>query len=262
MKSVLLFFLVIAHAGSVAEAGVGAAETGAVTDAGGVQTAAVEKPGTPSSQPHGDHGGDAGRKGPHDATSRHPFDDVAKWSAVFDDPARDAWQKPAALVNALGLKRGNRVADLGAGTGYFLKYLSEAVAEEGIVWALDTEPKMVEHMTERAQKAGLKNVRPRTCPADSPGLPDDSVDLVLVVDTWHHLDDRLEYLKKLAGVLASGGRVAIVDFKKDAPPPPGPPKEHRLDRTFVVAEFQTAGWTLLEEPRLLEHQYVLIFKIP
>jgi ubiquinone/menaquinone biosynthesis C-methylase UbiE len=127
----------------------------------------------------------------HDATVRHPFDDVEKWVGVFDDPARDAWQKPDAVLSALGVAPGMTVADLGAGTGYFTVRLAKAVGEKGRVLAIDVEPKLVDYMKERAAKAQLTNVVPTLAPADDPKLPPAGVDLVLIVDTWHHIDDRL-----------------------------------------------------------------------
>jgi len=198
--------------------------------------------------------------GTHDATTHHSFENVEHWAAVFDDPARDAWQKPQEVIRAMGIRPGQTVADLGTGTGYFLRYLSPAVGPGGTVFALDTETALIEHVRERASREGWTNVRPLVCPPDSPGLPEGSTDLVLVVDTWHHLDDRLGYLSRLRRILAPGGRVAIVDFRKDASPPPGPPAVHRLDRSAVIEEFRQAGWQLVEEPKVLDEQYILIFR--
>jgi ubiquinone/menaquinone biosynthesis C-methylase UbiE len=214
----------------------------------------------PAPHSHAHHQETHERKGGHDATSSHPFDDVDRWVSIFDSPERDAWQKPAEVVRVVGLKPGDRVADLGAGTGYFLPHLSGAVREQGTVWALDTESKMVEHMKERAAEEGWGNVHPLMCPEDSPGLPDGSVDLVLIVDTYHHINDRLSYLPRLERTLLPGGRVAIVDFRKDVPPPPGPPVEHRLDREFVISEFLESGWILDDEYDILDYQYILIFR--
>ena len=91
----------------------------------------------------------------HDATIHHSFDDVAKWVLVFDDPGRDAWQKPDEVLHALGVLPGTTVADLGAGTGYFSVHLARAVGDKGRVLAIDVEPKLVDHMKERAVKAQL-----------------------------------------------------------------------------------------------------------
>ena len=201
----------------------------------------------------------AAQHGTHDATSHHDFADVAKWSAVFDDPARDAWQKPAALVGALGLAPGATVADVGAGTGYLTRYLSAAVGPTGTVLAVDTEPTLVAHLRERAEQEGLANVVPILASAANPRLPAHGVDLVLLLDTYHHIDDRLTYLRNLHAAMRPGGRVAVVDWKKEKLPV-GPPAEHKLRRELVVDEMRAAGWDLASEPDVLPYQYFLIFR--
>ena len=105
-----------------------------------------------------------------DATTHHAFDDVTHWSQVFDDPARDAWQKPQAVVSALGLAPGMTVVDLGAGTGYFAKDLSTAVGPRGAVLAADTEPALVAHLRARAEQEGLANLVPILAVVGSEGF--------------------------------------------------------------------------------------------
>jgi ubiquinone/menaquinone biosynthesis C-methylase UbiE len=197
----------------------------------------------------------------HDATIHHPFDDVAKWVEVFDDPGRDAWQKPAAVLEAIGVRRGMTVADLGAGTGYFSVHLAKAVGDAGRVLAIDVEPKLVDYLKERAAKAHLAQLVPALVPPDDPKLPERGVDLVLVVDTWHHIDDRLHYLAKLAAGLKPDGRVAVVDFKK-GDFPVGPPDAHKLAAEAVAAEFVEAGWKQAAHWDELPYQYVLVFTPP
>jgi len=197
----------------------------------------------------------------HDATIHHSFDDVEKWVKVFDDPGRDAWQKPDAVIAALDVKEGMTVADLGAGTGYFSVRLAKAVGKTGRVLAIDVEPKLVDYMKERAAKAELSQLVPVLAPTDDPKLPTGGVDLVLVVDTWHHIDDRLHYLAKLAAGLKPGGRVAVVDFKK-GDFPVGPPDAHKLTPDAVEAEFAGAGWTRTTSWDDLPYQYVRVFTPP
>jgi predicted methyltransferase len=185
----------------------------------------------------------------------HRFEDPKKWSAVFDDPARDAWQKPAEVVEALGLRPTDLVADVGAGTGYFSLRLSRAVPK-GRVYAVDLEPAMVQHVEQRAREAGLTNVLGVVATAASPKLPE-KVDLVLVVDTYHHLEDRLAYFDALREQLRPGGRVAIIDYTMDSPH--GPPPEHRLSDDQVKAEMVAAGYPSVTEPLRLPYQYLLVF---
>jgi len=198
--------------------------------------------------------------GPHDATARHSFADVEHWRAVFDDPARDAWQKPAALVRALDLRPGACVADVGAGTGYFSRYLSAAVGPGGTVLAVEPELNLVVHLRERAEREGTDNVVPVLASLDNPRLPVGGVDLLLLVDTMHHLDDRIAYFRRARRFLRPGGRIAVVDWR-EGELPVGPPPAHRLARGQVVDELRAAGYALVAEPKdLLPYQYVLIFR--
>lgn len=224
-----------------AAAGCRAAQPGAAADRGGE---------TPCEDLH-----------EHAATARHPFDDIDKWVRIFDDPARDEWQKPEQVVKALGLGEGQRVADIGAGTGYFSRHLAEAVGESGRVYAIDTEREMVEHMARRAEKERTPQVQAILAAPDDPKIPEGGADLVLMVDTYHHIDDRVRYLRRLARSLRPGGRLAIIDFEK-RPLPVGPPLDHKLARETVLEELEEAGYRLVEEPGILPHQYFLIFAPP
>jgi ubiquinone/menaquinone biosynthesis C-methylase UbiE len=193
------------------------------------------------------------------ATSHRTFEDVEHWKSIFDDPRRDAWQRPAEVVEALALEPGMAVADLGAGTGYFTGYLSRAVGERGTVFAVETEPRMVVQLRTRAEREGGTNVVPVLASPDDPRLPAGRVDLVLIVDTFHHIDHRLAYLERLKRTLAPKGRIAIIDWvKRDIPV--GPPRDHKIARKQVLAEMQGAGYELIAEPDLLRFQYFLIFR--
>ncbi len=200
------------------------------------------------------HGGAA----PDDATSHRSFADVPYWSGVFDDPARDAWQKPDALVAALHLQPGMCVADVGAGTGYFSRRLSQAVGPTGTVLAVEVEPNLVTHLRARAEKEGTANVVPVLGSLDNPRLPAGAVDVLLIVDTYHHIDGRVAYMRAQRRALRPGGRVVIVDWEK-RPLPVGPEMDHKLAREQVVEEMQRAGYRLDGQPDVLPHQYVLIF---
>lgn len=211
---------------------------------------------------HAQHGhvqhAPGGARDADDATVRHRFDDVAHWTKVFDDPSRDAWQKPAEVVAALELRPGAMVADVGAGTGYFARHLAAAVGPRGTVLAVDVEPALVEHLRERAEREKLANVTPVLGSADDPRLPAGKVDLVLLIDTYHHIDDRIDYARRLRAALAPGGRVAIVDWQKRELPV-GPRVEHKLEREQIVGEMTAAGYRLVAEPDLLPYQCFLIF---
>lgn len=207
--------------------------------------------GTPdhaSGHPHagGEHGG---------AAHEHDFSDVERFAAMFDDPARDEWQRPADVVAMLELQPGAVVADLGAGTGYFASHLSIAVGASGRVLALDTEPAMVAHMERRFAEAGLTNVEARAVAADDPGLAPGSVDRILVVDTWHHIQDRPAYARRLAQALRPGGFVLVVDYTEESPH--GPPMAMRLNEHEVHSELTHGGLTCAAVEEELPYQFVV-----
>jgi ubiquinone/menaquinone biosynthesis C-methylase UbiE len=189
-------------------------------------------------------------------THKHSFGDAEKWSHVFDDPERDAWQKPHQVIHALGLAQDAAVADVGAGTGYFSARLANML-KSGRVYAVDIEPGMVKHLAERAKREGLANLVPVAGTAESPRLPA-KVDLALFVDVYHHVDDRERYFLELRKSLKPDGRVAIIDFRLDSPE--GPPKEARIAPEQVKAEMKKAGYVLLAEHPFLPRQYYLVFR--
>src|SRR5689334_14374734 len=119
---------------------------------------------------------------------QHSFGDAEKWSKVFDDPERDAWQKPHEVIQALALKPDAIVADIGAGTGYFTIRIAH-MTPKGRVYGVDTEPAMVQHLAARAKQAGLGNVTAVRAKADNPALPA-KTDVVLLVDVYHHIENR------------------------------------------------------------------------
>ena len=191
---------------------------------------------------------------PH--THGHSFSGAAQWASVFDDPARDAWQKPHEVIGALGLSPGASVADIGAGTGYFAVRLAHMVSN-GKVYAVDAEPDMVRYLAERASKSGLTNLIAVQGTSASPNLPA-KVDLVLLVDVFHHIDDRVRYFRDLRASLTAGGKVAIIDFRANSPV--GPPAQARLAPQQVIDEMIQAGYTLDQTQDFLPNQYFLIFR--
>lgn len=189
----------------------------------------------------------------------HKFDDPERYAKSFDDPARDAWQMPARVIEALALKPGQTVADIGAGTGYFSVRLARAVARPK-VFAVDLEPKMVAHLTARAAAEGLKNITAVQASAASPNLPE-RVDVVLVVDTYHHIPNRPAYFAALKTKLTPGGRLAIVDFRKGVGGE-GPPEDFRFTPEQVSGELAQAGYVLDQSHDFLPRQMFLVYRVP
>ena len=191
----------------------------------------------------------------HSGGFHHSFSQADVWAKEFDDPSRDAWQKPDQVLDALTLDRKALVADIGAGTGYFSVRLAKRVTE-GKVFAIDVEPDMLRYLNERARREYLNNVIPVVANQESPNIPE-PVDVILIVDTYHHIDDRLAYFTKLKKSLRPHGRLAIVDFKLDSPE--GPPPAHRISAEKVTEELKAAGYSLVAAHSFLPRQYFLVF---
>jgi cyclopropane fatty-acyl-phospholipid synthase-like methyltransferase len=188
-------------------------------------------------------------------THQHSFGNAQQWAHYFDDPARDAWQKPHEVIQALALAPDGRIADIGAGTGYFTVRLAH-MTPKGRVYAVDVEADMVQYVAERARREKLSNVQAVQATPSDARLPE-KVDRVLLVDTYHHIDGREAYFRKLRKSLRPGGEVAIIDFTRDSTM--GPPSEVRIPKEEVSAEMRRAGYRLVRSPDFLPNQYFLVF---
>jgi SAM-dependent methyltransferase len=202
------------------------------------------------------HVGDQNTSSQPGMESHHSFGGAEKWAKQFDDPHRDAWQKPDEVLDALHLQRTDKVADIGAGTGYFSVRIAKRVPD-GKVFSVDIEPDMVRYLGERAHREHLSVLLPLRGTTDTPNLPE-PVDLVLVVDTYHHIENRTAYFTKLKDALVANGRVAVVDFKVDAPE--GPPPADRVPAEKATAELDAAGYSLVATHTFLPRQYFLVFQ--
>ena len=183
-----------------------------------------------------------------------------EWAQKLDADERDEWQKPERLVSLIQLEQGHTVAEIGAGTGYFLRYLSGAVGAEGRVLARDVEADLVDYMKKRAAREALPNVTAAICSHDDPALPCNSVDRILLVNTWHHISKRALYSKRLAEALGPRGRLYIVDFEKGSPI--GPPPEDKLTPEEVLEELEAAGLNATRIEEDLPEQYVIVATTP
>lgn len=189
------------------------------------------------------------------------FDDIQKWVSIFEDPKRAEWQKPDEVVKKLDLKPGDTVADIGAGTGYFTRLFAAAVGPEGKAIGLDIEQSMVDYMKEDAKKRGLSNYEARVVKPDDAGLSPQSVDVIFICNTYHHINDRVSYLKRLSQALKPNGRIVIVDFYKK-PLPVGPKSvANKISEEDVKKEFKKAGYRLTKSLDFLPYQYYLEFSL-
>jgi ubiquinone/menaquinone biosynthesis C-methylase UbiE len=125
------------------------------------------------------------------------------------------WRQPERVVEALQLKPGARVADVGAGDGYFTFRLADAVGPHGHVYAVEVTDKLVDALREETQRRGYTNVTVVRGAFDDPILPDAGIDLAFFSGVFHHVEEREKYFERLRADLAEGGRVAIIDGAPD-----------------------------------------------
>jgi predicted methyltransferase len=183
---------------------------------------------------------------------------VALKGLAYSGPGRDRWQRPDRVLAELRLRPGARVADLGAGGGYFTLRLARAVGPGGVVYAVDTDPDLPPALQEGADRRGLRNVVGVLADPRDPHLPE-PVDLVFLARAYHHIPDRPAYFARLARQLKPGGRLAVVEAT------PG-----RLYRLFphatapatIRSELEGAGYRAVAELHILRRQGFLVFERP
>lgn len=171
-------------------------------------------------------------------------------------PSRDAIQKPAEVVAALGIAPGATVADIGTGVGYLLPYLSKAVGGTGVVLGEDIQSDFLAIARKKIAEEKLSNVRLILGLEADPKLPRGAVDLELLLDVYHHFNYPEKMLAALATALRDGGRMAIVEYYRDAMPA----GHIRLDRDEVIREVEGYGFRLgPRNDHITNQQYLLIF---
>jgi len=197
---------------------------------------------------------------PRDMHEMHKLhQDPKAYIAMLDDPARDEYQKPHEVITALGLKPGEAIADIGAGSGYFTFRLARHLGDTGRVYAVDISPDMILHLNRRIRDLQVKNVVSILSAPDDPLLADASIDRFFICDTWHHIGDHPHYLALMKKMLKPGGQVVMIDFKK-AQTPVGPPMEMRISRDDLLKEMESNGFKLAAEHTFLPYQYFFVFK--
>jgi arsenite methyltransferase len=182
----------------------------------------------------------------------HPPASSDEYARVLNDPKRDVWQMPHEVVMALNLSRGDAIADIGAGTGYFSKRFAR---HAGTVFAVDIDAKLLE----QASQGAPENLKIVLAAPDDPRLAPNSVNTVFFCDVLHHIEKRDAYYPKLAKSLKAGGRIVVIDFVKKETPV-GPPLSMRMSKEEVEAELNRAGFRKTGDIELLPYQYFLVFE--
>lgn len=178
---------------------------------------------------------------------------------LLEPPDREAWQKPDQVMDALHVAEGTRVADLGAGGGWFTIRLARRVGPNGHVYAVDVQRLMIEAIQRRVQREALTNVTPVLGEYDDPKLPRDArLDAVLIVDAFHEMENPVAVLRNILPALKPQGRIGIIDYR-EGEGGPGPDPQDRVPPSLVINRAADAGLKLLEEHKFLPYQFFLIF---
>ncbi|UCH85395.1 MAG: class I SAM-dependent methyltransferase, partial [Candidatus Latescibacterota bacterium] len=186
---------------------------------------------------------------------------IERYLEMLERPERDDFQKPEQIMKTLAFRQGEKVADIGAGSGYFTIRVAHAVGKDGLVWAIDIRPEMLDYIDARLEGEGLQNVRLMLVDPDDPQLPRGKVDTILMIDTWHYIRDP-EYAKKLHAGLAPGGRVVIIDYRPKPweERPWGPPPRQQTPREEIDTHFAEAGLVPVESYDFLPEQYFVVYQ--
>ena len=181
---------------------------------------------------------------------------AADW---LERATRDEEEKTELLVDSLGVKPGEVVADIGAGTGYFSRRLSKKVGEKGRILAVDIQPEMLDLLTKEMAKLKISNVKPVLGVIDDPKLPPASVDLVLMVDVYHEFSHPHEMMEAICKSLKPSGRVVFVEFRGEDPEVPIKPL-HKMTQAQVRKEMSTQRLVWVETVEVLPRQHIIVFK--
>lgn len=177
---------------------------------------------------------------------------------LLESPDRAAWQKPDRIMDALGIADGSRVADIGAGAGWFTIQLARRVGPNGLVYAEDIQRQMLEAIRRRVSREGLRNVQTVLGTSTAPNLPPGALDAILVVDVYPEVDDRVTFLRSLARALKATGRIGVVNYKPGGGGPgPAPGEGVRVESAAVEADARAAGQRVLARENL-PFQYLLV----
>lgn len=186
---------------------------------------------------------------------------VQTFTTMFEGESRAIFANRHAIVDALQLKEGMAVADVGAGTGFFTIMMGDRVGEDGVVYAVDIAENFIDHIAKRAKEEDLSNVETVLCTDRSAELQPESVDLVYICDTYHHFEFPSDTLASIHSALRPDGRLVVVDFERIVGISSEWTLNHvRCGKGTVTDEIKDAGFDFVEEIDLMDEQYVLVFE--
>ena len=177
----------------------------------------------------------------------------------LERPSREVEEKPQTLIRSLKLKKGDNVADIGVGTGYFARRIARVIGPKGTVYGVDIQPEMLELLEKNLGKLGIKNVKGVLGTIKNPNLPANSIDLALMVDVYHEFSHPYEMLQNLCHALKPGGRIAFVEYRMEDPNVPIK-LLHKMSQLQVMIEATPHPLEWVETISVLPRQHVIVFK--
>jgi ubiquinone/menaquinone biosynthesis C-methylase UbiE len=177
---------------------------------------------------------------------------------LLEEP-RD-WQDIEEILDRLRINHGDKIADIGAGSGYFTIPLASRVGDKGIVFAEEIQIEMVNYISKKVETLGLDNVRVVFGKVEDPSLLDNFFNLVFLANTYHELEEPLLMLENIRKDLKYNGRLAIIDWDPAMKSPFGPPLDMRVSKSTVIKEVERTGFDLIEKHRFMPYHYFLVFK--
>ena len=177
---------------------------------------------------------------------------------LLEEP-RD-WQNTEEILDRLRINPGDKIADIGAGSGYFTIPLALRVGDKGIVFAEEIQIEMVNFISKKVEKQGLNNVRVVFGKVEDPSLLDDFFNLAFLTNTYHELEKPVLMLENIRKDLKYNGRLAIIDWDPTLKSPFGPPMDMRVSKETVIKEVERIGFDLIEKHRFMPYHYFLVFR--
>lgn len=183
-----------------------------------------------------------------------------KWLETFESPGREVYDKKEAILHEVQIKPGMRIADIGAGTGLYSIAFAQQTGEKGLVYAVDISRNFVKNIELRAKNQGLKNIKGIINNQKEIGLAQNSIDLAFICDTYHHFEYPLTTLQSVYQALSSGGKLIIIDFKRDPHISTSWVMGHvRANKEKVIKEVESIGFKLTDDKNILERNFFLSF---
>lgn len=190
---------------------------------------------------------------PAQAQQRRTAEEYIK---ILESESRISGLQIEKVIKTLQVSPGQKVADIGSGSGLFTRPMAKAVGINGIVYAVDVDPELLKHVEKSANRSRMSNIKTVLAPFDDPKIPE-KVDLIAIIDTLHHIENQAPYLKKLRQYLKPGGRVAIIDFSADWP---DGHEKMRYTVDDLEVWMKAAGFKQVEKHDFLQNNFFLIYQ--